>query len=1123
MLVQVGQIITAQGPQQAEKLLVAQVVAEAAHAQEDPPLLKEPILVVVPSSELRLSLIAKLAVAGATLGVEVQTLHSVALNLHRNAGMDISSGSLLSEVLAQRAVKQQAGLRQTFEPLADGLGLVAATVRDLLTAGLGGYGDGEPGADGENLGPNQAGLNRQSREVIAAAMETKRLMAARGCRRPGDLQVQAARLVEDHLHARSVWIYGFADVTGQSRPLVQALWQRNGKLVVDLPPDPAFGDEDRGARFARNFVQRVCAVAVPDTEANHSPPQAQREFFHTSGRSDEVREVVHRIRKLIAAGAEAESIGVVVRHYEAYASHVRHWFAALGVPLRAPTPPAGFFPDHRRMRAALEVLQLGPDATVDRWLDALSRAEKGGALKSRVEDFRIAMRTLGVARLGQAAALDANELAGEHGVYRLPIRVRSEEGQSDDGGERRRSQSRVLTLTELMSDISLVQQTLQRVADWPRRASLVEHADYARLVLEQEFRWSAAGGDWRDRASTVGAISDWHELLRKIAELDDADDYESSEFLILLNKAARDFGVPKSNSAGGGVAVLDFTQARGRTFDSLFVLGLNRGVVPRAISDDAVLPDSQRAVLQGGAHDWAGTGAGAGAGADADAGAEDSQSAGHSHNPATLPDLPLRSSGHDEERYLFAQLCAAAPHLTLSWLRADDDGKETAPSSFLQRIWLSHREGEREQDAVAVPRLRNQMFADTSQPLSEAESEQYFALHGDRSSWMQLLPSSAARLRVLNELEPDFSDRKQSALRSATGPYFGMTGPRSAPEQLFVTTLEGVAMCPWRAVLERQLRIEPIDDPLRDLPAADALMLGNVTHDALEKLVTDGAGGKLDGKTAIKVGKPTASAVASAVKAAAMKVALSEEMRLQGLIDALAKQALPFVQRAVDLEWPDDEFELEVIGCEWQGQTKVVCGDEEFDLHFRADRVDQGQDGLVFTDYKTSKPLTDRVRPDTQRKHHLAQLAMGKRLQGAAYASSSFDASGRYLFLKVDEDSMHKKAEFRVNHDDEDFMVELSRTSGVLHQAQLNGLNPPRMDRPKPGGGSRNNEACDYCKVADACLLRDSGSRARLSSAVEQIAERRMVDEQSLHAGERLLSDLWYLGVQAPWQEEGDE
>src|SRR5262249_22152963 len=89
---------------------------------------------------------------------------------------------------------------------------------------------------------------------------------------------------------------------------------------------------------------------------------------------------------------------------------------------------------------------------------------------------------------------------------------------------------------------------------------------------------------------------------------------------------------------------------RARTFDHLFVLGLNRDVFPRIVREDPLLPDALRAVLRG-----------------------------------VLPDVPIKATGFDEERYLFAQLLSAAPAVTLSWQAADDDGKPLAASPLLSR------------------------------------------------------------------------------------------------------------------------------------------------------------------------------------------------------------------------------------------------------------------------------------------------------------------------------------------------------------------------------------------------------------------------------------------------------
>ena len=66
---------------------------------------------------------------------------------------------------------------------------------------------------------------------------------------------------------------------------------------------------------------------------------------------------------------------------------------------------------------------------------------------------------------------------------------------------------------------------------------------------------------------------------------------------------------------------------------------------------------------------------------------------------------------------------------------------------------------------------------------------------------------------VLAELEPS------GELGAAAGPYLGFVGETSAQTdprrgQVFVTTLEGLARCPWRAFVTRLLRVEPAPDAL---------------------------------------------------------------------------------------------------------------------------------------------------------------------------------------------------------------------------------------------------------------------------------------------------------------------
>jgi inactivated superfamily I helicase len=107
----------------------------------------------------------------------------------------------------------------------------------------------------------------------------------------------------------------------------------------------------------------------------------------------------------------------------------------------------------------------------------------------------------------------------------------------------------------------------------------------------------------------------------------------------LLEGQLEKAGASNLGGAGGGVQVLSVTEARGRTFHHLFVCGLNRDVFPRTVREDPLLPDDLRRILR-----------------------------------RVLPDVPVKRSGFDEERYLFAQRLSASPAVTLSWQAADDDG-----------------------------------------------------------------------------------------------------------------------------------------------------------------------------------------------------------------------------------------------------------------------------------------------------------------------------------------------------------------------------------------------------------------------------------------------------------------
>ena len=104
---------------------------------------------------------------------------------------------------------------------------------------------------------------------------------------------------------------------------------------------------------------------------------------------------------------------------------------------------------------------------------------------------------------------------------------------------------------------------------------------------------------------------------------------------------------------GKGVSVLDATAARGLCFRALFIIGLNEGVFPRTVREDAFLRDRDREILE--------------------------RDLGYKANQ--------KLAAFDEEKLLFTLLVQAArERLYCLFQRADESGRVLAPSWYLAEL-----------------------------------------------------------------------------------------------------------------------------------------------------------------------------------------------------------------------------------------------------------------------------------------------------------------------------------------------------------------------------------------------------------------------------------------------------
>jgi len=1026
----------ASGPRAAEEALLGALVALEAEGRADPELLARPVRVVVPSSSLREHVAARFVArcGHPVAGFMFQTLHGLALESLDRAGEPPRRADALFPVLVRRAAREQPQLRELLDALDDGYGAVAAAVADLLDAGF------DPSIpahlDAMEQALAEAGLSGSAHgcasAVVAAAAGTAGALAELGIGRPGARLARAAELLGERpalLSARGIWVHGFADATGAASELLAALVAHCGaRAIVDLPPDPARPERnDLGAVFADRLVSRLgVATTGPVQRAGRGEPELRS--LRAAGTEAEVRGVADRIHAALEAGAIPEEIAVVARQLAPYAVSLRTHFTRLGIPFsaRGQLGPAGG--RARRIHALFDLLAGRDAAPADRWLDTLPRLSPGVRA-----DLRLGFRALGAARLGQVAGLDPAEYVGEGpGSYALPARVGlAVDAQRGDGEVGARVLRRRLSGRRLRAAVARAGRAHRRLLGWPATAPLSRHLDELRDLAVGDLGWRA--GFERDALEAAVA-----GLAAQLPDLPLSFD----EFSMLVRTALRDAGAETLGGAGGGVRVLSVVEARGQTFDQLFVLGVNRDVFPRPVLEDPLLPDAVRRPLE-----------------------------------AVLPEIPVKARGHEEERYLFAQLTAAARVVTLSWQVAGDDARTRAPSPFLERLSGS----EVALPVAEVPGLQAPPERSADRPQTAWEAALAEGLYGAPARFRELLQLAAAERPDSGVAPGDVAAGRVAVLAETAnapgsmelGPYFGFVGPQRLASDVranpvYVTHVERLAGCPWQYFVERVLGIAPPPDALDALPEIGSRVVGEVVHGVLEAVVKaalpEGAR-SLDAAPGA-VPWPASEVLETLLHQAADECVRSGVLGPPSLSRVIVELARPLVNAARRYDWPDGANDRVCIGAELEAAVEVATADgSSRPVRFRTDRADSCADGLRLIDYKAGRVQ--------QQKKLGGAIERGERLQAAAYAGAT-GGEGRYLYLAAEAD---ESAVVSVTAADRELLGLFAETVGVALSALDAGSFFPRLPDAEDSNGARD---CGRCEVREACLHGDAGARDRI-------------------------------------------
>jgi len=1001
-----------------------------------------PLLILVPSDAIRRRVAWLLAGERglAFLNMSILSFHQLA----RRLGAEITEGvdmelqddgafeELVHGLLASRPYGRIfAGLQDT----PGGCAALWQTLRDLKDARV------EPSSAldavegrlfGSAAAPRLHAVLALYRDVLEAAQ-------AAGWRDYTDLDVTAAEHVPRSVFLSSfvrVFYYGFYDLTQAQFDFFRAV-ARRCETALFFPLIPTHPGWEFSERFYRRYVAGLVdgrasvseggTSAVVDrlfneTAATPPPDESGIAVVTCCGAGDEVLVTAKEILRLVEEeGVAFADIGVVARSLDVYGPLVAREFTRHAIPFvsTAKTPLAQC-PFVHAVGCFIDVASGAPsrERVIDLLVSPYFRFEsRPGEESPRPDLWDAISRRAGISD-GLATWTRLDRIIKDDDRGELP--AASSPGQA-------------AILRRLAFDLERMSAALPAEASYSRHASA--WTDALEKVLE-----IVSVGRAKDRAGTTFEVRQADALLTVLDQLSALDAIRSSvtreQFIRSVRRRIETALLAPDRADATGVSVCDAMAARGVPFRVLFILGLNEGVFPRTIREDAFLRDRDRRVLE------------------TDLGYK----------------IPEKLAGYDEERLLFSLLIGAArQRLYLLTQRSDEGGRALAPSWYRDELSRAAGLGDVRRRERSVPRRIRDKFEtapfDRLVYLTPGEAVLRAVFDGrdpdrfmDDDSWKEMLARSRGALASME------------APNAGLGVYDGWVGalPWLRTEVslggLSATALEMYARCPTQFFLRRVLGVEPwpmLQDGVG--PAA----WGRLCHDILARMFQAGVRAEPRETCLARL-----DALCDQVFAAYARV---EPTGYPLVWDVETKRIKALLRKAVRHELEELEssgFVPERTEAQTTGTLPIRGG---VPIQGRLDRVDRHPDGRVrVVDYKVRfgelKGLPDPAKEALQ----------ARRLQPPVYAVLGGhyveDAPGRAVSGPVVEVSVHvlttegdETVVRRRYEPDAETQDGIARTLTIL------------IDGIEQGRFAMIPEAsyCSRCDVPTACRRRHWPSRQR--------------------------------------------
>ena len=786
------------------------LVDELRRHKADHPLL--PVLIVVPSDALRrrLKILLTREQSLSWLNLQLLTFHQLSLRLSSEVnGINppiLRDDLFLEEVLRQMIRTRQPGT-ETFAGIEERAGGCAAlwqTLRDLRDGLV------EPSVILEALREDHLDARLSERTAhLLTLLETLLLFCKEnGIEDHSDLDKSTmTRVHSSRFLGRFVQIfyYGFYDLTQVQVDLFHSVVE-NYPTTLFFPllrTQPSHAGWSFAERFYQRYVQgRTGAFAVtnlveaPGTQ-NHLLPTlrlfdqaAERPYaplpkkwrckiMNAFGIHDEVAVVAKEILRLVADdGMTFNEMGVVARSLDAYGPPIKEIFHQHQIPLTGVIEePLVQFP---LTKAVILLLNLpAKDYLRTHVIDLLSspyfQFESSGLEKipPRPDMWDLATRELAICK-------------GIQGWRRLESYttrdlILSQASNDDEPRVTKIAAVQIRYLANVFNDLSSDLETLPPQAPWSH------YADACKQLLK---KYLGISGNCELKLEDSEALAG-AEVLAVLDRLAGLDVVQANVPLADFSQTLQHWlerstvAVPPLNAAG--VAVLNATAARGQPFRALFILGLNEGVFPRTIREDAFLRDRDRETLE--------------------------RDLGFKVN--------AKLAGFDEEKLVFTLLVnAARERLYCLFQRADESGRALAPSWYLtelRRALQSHTEHHLEESTISrsiVDKIKTHPFDRDDLLLPEELAVRLSLDNRDPTTLIEafdLSPSLYKQGRQVVE--------RLDLTSAALDAFDGVVGPLSdywrhfSQRGLSPTALETYGRCPFQFFARTILGLERLQRP----------------------------------------------------------------------------------------------------------------------------------------------------------------------------------------------------------------------------------------------------------------------------------------------------------------------